>query len=154
MKEKTIQKEFMERVYNGEPFYIDFKKKDIRVGNDYLVKGGVYDENRKLVDEYFLPDGYTYMDLLENLFHIYKYSYPSEAETKQKKLYFKALEADMMTDEEMIEGVDRTVARACLEVNFLVMVLTGKLKWKEEYGTWYYRGKKNPDFIVLKEWVE
>ncbi len=153
MKVKTIQKEFMERVNNGERFHIDFKKRDMRVGNDYLIKGGDHGE-RKLIDDFDLPEGYEIIDLLENLFHIYKYSYPSEAETKRKKNYFKALEADMMTDEEMITGLDRTVARACLEATFLNLVLSGRLKWNDDWGTWYYRGKKDKDFIVLREWID
>lgn len=145
---KTIQKEFMERVQNGEPFMIDLEKKTMRVGNIYFIKEGVFNNERELKEE---TD--NLMDILDDLYIMYKYSYPSEAETKRKRNYFKALTADEMTDEEMVTGMDRTVARAALESFVLISSLNGDLKWNPKWGSWYYQGK-DKDFILLKKWID
>lgn len=145
---KTIQKEFMERVQNGEPFMIDLEKKTMRVGNIYLIKEGVFESERELKEE---TD--NLIDFLNDLYFMYKYSYPSEAETKRKRNYFKALTADEMTDEEMVLGMDRTIARAALESFVLISSLNGDLKWNPKWGSWYYQGK-DKDFILLKKWID
>ena len=76
-----------------------------------------------------------------------------QAETKRKRNYFKALTADEMTDEEMVTGMDRTVARAALESFVLISSLNGDLKWNPKRGSWYYQGK-DKDFILLKKWID
>lgn len=150
---KTVQVEFMERVQNGEPFMIDLEKKTMRVGNTYLIKEGVHDNERKLLDKNEFINDYNIMDVLETMYAIYKYSYPSEAETKRKRNYFKALTADEMTDEQMVNGEDRTIARGLLEAFVLVSSLNGDLKWNPKWGSWYYQGK-DKDFILLKKWID
>lgn len=93
------------------------------------------------------------MDLLEEIYHEYKYSYPNEAETKRKRSYFKALIAEEMADEELVNGIDRKLARILLEGFILLAVVSGKLKWKGEWGSWYYQGK-DKDLIILREWID
>ena len=47
----TIFKELVERVSNGETFHIDFEKQSMRVGKDFLIKNGEYDEARHLFNQ-------------------------------------------------------------------------------------------------------
>ena len=92
------------------------------------------------------------MDKLEELYEVYKFSYPSECEVKRKKNYFKALKAEEMTDAELVVGVDRYTARVTLEATLLLLSITGYLRWKEDWGSWFYQGK-DKDFIILRDWV-
>ena len=44
----SIYLELIERVDNGEAFSIDFEKRNMKVGKEYLIKNGEYDENKRL----------------------------------------------------------------------------------------------------------
>ena len=130
---------------------IDLESKTLIVGN---VKW--FDSGKKTAfcpDEEIMNIDKPVMDLLEEMYHEYKYSYPNEAETKRKRNYFKALTAEEMADEELVNGIDRRLARILLEGFILLAVISDRLKWKGEWGSWYYQGK-DKDLIILRKWID
>ena len=44
----TIYEELIKRVTEGEPFYINFKNKSLKIGKKFIITDGVYDTSRKL----------------------------------------------------------------------------------------------------------
>ena len=146
----TIFEELIQRVDDGENFYIDFKTHTIKVGGQKLVDNGEYDKARQLIN-------ITADDVLENiekLYIRYKYSMPSERSDSKYRKYFKALSVDELTDAQLAVGDKREVARARLEGYILCAVLDGKLVWDEDkMGKWFYQSVNDPDFVILRDWV-
>lgn len=151
---KPIYEELLERVANGEKFHIDFEKRNMRVGRQYLIKNGEYDKERKLE----LAPHYSSMNIilyiLKDLYRDYKYSTPSERSENKRRKYFKALSVDELTDEQLVNGMPREYTQAALEGYILVKIVDGSFKWDASYGNWFYQDKKEPDFIILKKWIE
>ena len=87
---------------------------------------------------------------IEELYHAYKFSFPSESETGRRSR-FKALKADEMSEAELIEGGDRYETREQLEQ--YVESLKGIWKWP--FGNhWYWVSETDPDLVLLREWFE
>ena len=84
----TIYEELIERVFNGETFRIDFENRTIKVGKTYLIKDGLYDENRILFSKNSLEMS-DIMKFIESMYYNYKYSLPSERNDNKRKRYFK-----------------------------------------------------------------
>ena len=113
----SIYEEFIKRVNEGESFNINFEKRNMKVGKDYLVKDGEFDEERELLGEWF-GDMHNLTDLLfelEVLYRVYKYSLPSERSDNKRRKYFKALPMEEITDEQLMGAERREYARAVLE---------------------------------------
>jgi hypothetical protein len=149
----SILYEFIERVDNGESFHVDFQKRTIKVGKDYLVKNGNYDTEQRL--------GFGKMSLehllgtIEELYHNYKHSLPSERSDKKRKKYFKALTIEELDDFYLFNPIRREGAQARLEGFILCMILNGSFVWDEEQlGKWFWQSKKDPDLIILRDWIE
>lgn len=152
----SIYLELLERVSNGESFHIDFEKRNMKVGNDYLIKEGEFDESKTLIDD---VEFHALNDILCNteiLYKQYKYSLPSERSDNKRRKYFKALPIEEITDEQLMVAERREYACAVLEGFILCMIVSGQLTWDEEImnGRWFYQSKSDPDLIILKQWVE
>ena len=87
----SIYLELLERVNNGEYFHINFEKKNMKVGNDYLIKEGEFDESKKLIDDLEFYSLNEILDNIEMLYEEYKYSLPSERSDNKLRKYFKEL---------------------------------------------------------------
>ena len=153
----SIYLELIERVSNGESFHIDFEKRNMKVGKDYLIKDGEFDETKELFPK--LHDVYDLrvaLHILRTLYKNYKYSLPSERSDSKRKRYFKALPMEEITDEQLMVAERREVACATLEGMVLCMILSGQLVWDENImeGKWFYQSKTDPDFVLLRSWVE
>lgn len=151
---KTIYEELIEQVSNGKKFSIDFENRNIKVGNKYLVKNGVYDTSKyKLLNE----DNANINSILSNieaLYEVYKYSMPSERSENKRQKHFKALSIEELTDEQLVLGQPREVSQANLEGFIFVQILSGNLYWDEEImGKWFYQGN-DQDLIILKKWIK
>ena len=150
----SICAEALERVANGETFYIDFEKRIMKVGTDTVIDHGEYDTSKTL----FNKENYNQQSILhtiEKLYKTYKYSLPSERSDNKRRKYFKALSADELTDEQMMFGMNREVAQFTLEAFILCMILSGDFVWDEElHGKWFYQCPSDPDLIILRSWVE
>ena len=153
---KPIYHELMERVENGEKFHIDFEKRNMKVGKTYLIKDGEYDTTRKLYVE-SMADPHnleSILNTIENMYHVYKHSTPSERSENKRRKYFKAKPVEEMTDFELVAGVPRECSQAAIEGYILCHIIDGSLYWDEQLmGKWFYQGN-DPDLIILKKWIE
>ena len=154
----SIYSELLKRVSEGESFRIDFEKRNMKVGNDYLIKDGEYEESHELLGEWF-GNVRSLTDLfleLEYLYRVYKYSLPSERSDNKRRKYFKALPMEEITDEQLMIAERREFSQAVLEGFVLCMIVSGQLVWDEEVmqGKWFWQSKSDPDLIVLRSWVE
>ena len=154
----SIYLELIERVDNGETFHIDFEKKTIKVGKEYLIKDGEYDTSKKLFPAMF--DSPYSLNVVLHYIHVlykkYKHSLPSERSDNKKRKYFKALSIDELTDEQLMTARKRETAQAALEGFILCSILAGHLYWNDYVmqGKWFYQYKNDPDLVILRSWIE
>ena len=154
----SIYLELIERVDNGETFHIDFEKKSMKVGKDYLIKNGEYDAARtlfpKLHEEPY--NLHSVLHQIRELYYTYKHSLPSERSDNKRKKYFKALSIDELTDEQLMCARKRETAQAALEGFILCSVLAGHLVWDENImaGKWFWASKSDEDLVLLRKWIE
>jgi hypothetical protein len=153
----SIYEELINRVSEGEPFHINFEKRNMKVGNDYLIKDGEFDESKELISPIFKND--CLEDILRMIlqrYRSYKISLPSERSDNKRRHYFKALSMEEITDEQLMVAERREVACAALEGFVLCMIVSGQLVWDEEImeGKWFYQSKNDPDLVLLRSWVE
>ena len=147
----TIYAELMTRVDSGESFCIDFEKRNMKVGKTFLIKNGEFDQERTLSCKPTMD----VMQIIEELYHYYKYSLPSERSDSKRKRYFKALPVDQLTDKQLMIGHRREGAQARLEGFILCMILGGYLQWNEEtMGKWFWESKNDPDLVLLRRWID
>lgn len=150
----TIYEELIKRVEEGEPFYINFKNQALKIGKKFVISDGFYDEGRTLYtdSELEMSDVLSY---IETLYENYKYSLPSERSDSKRRQYFKALPVDKLSDKQMATGERREVARAKLEGFILCMIVDGFFVWnEEEMGKWFYQSDRDPDLVILRNWIE
>lgn len=152
----TIYYELIRRVESGEDFHIDFAKRNMKVGKDFLIKDGEFDVSRKLMsmerDLHGLDDVIKH---IEELYQFYKFSLPSERSDNKRKKYFKALSIEEIPDDRLFVAGRREVERARLEGFILCSILTEKFEWDEQkLGKWFYQSKNDSDLVILRNWVE
>lgn len=154
----SIYLELLERVENGESFYVDFEKRTIKVGRDFLIKNGEYDYSKELLGVlYGEPyDIESILKVIKQLYMNYKYSLPSERSDSKRKKYFKALTINELTDEELIRANRRESAQAALEGYILCSILSNYLTWNEDImnGKWFWQSLDDPDLVILRKWIE
>lgn len=149
----TIYEELVQRVSDGESFYINFKNRAMKVGKKFLIADGVYDTERKLID-YNCADMQEVLSEIEKLYQTYKYSIPSERSDSKRRKYFKALSIEEIPDAMLMTASQRELSRAKLEGFVLCTVLSGKFKWAEDMGSWFWQSKNDSDLVILRNWVE
>ena len=150
----TIYEELIKRVEEGETFYINFKNQALKIGKKFVISDGFYDEGRTLYTDSELEMS-DVLSCIETLYENYKYSLPSERSDSRRRQYFKALPVDKLTDKQMATGERREVARAKLEGFILCMIVNGSFVWNEkEMGNWFYQSDKEPDLVILRNWIE
>lgn len=147
----TIYSELMQRVDNGESFSIDFEKQNMKVGKTFLVKNGEYDQSRQLIGKTSMEN---IISIIEELYHNYKYSLPSERSDKKRRKYFKALGVDELTDRQLMTAVRREGAQARLEGFLLCTVLSGQFTWTNDMPSWFWQSKNDPDLVILRKWIK
>lgn len=154
----AIYQELIERVDNGETFCVDFEKRTIKVGKEYLIKGNEaytsVDMFGKLYDEPYSLN--VVLHQINELYKNYKYSLPSERSDSKRKKYFKALSVDELTDEQLMYSQKRETSQAALEGFILCSIISGHLVWDEEVmqGKWFYQSKSDSDLVLLRSWIE
>ena len=147
----TIYEELLSRIEQGEKFSINFEKRNMKVGKDWLIKNGECETGRILYGR----NPIQILELVESYYEDYKYSCPSERSDSKRKGYFKALPIDELSDEEMVCGEPREYAQAKLEGFILCAILMGHFKWDEEtMGKWYWQSKQDKDLVILRQWIE
>ena len=148
----SILLELVQRVDEGESFYIDFEKRTMKVGKDYLIKDGECDTDDKLIGTISMDN---ILRTIEDLYHEYKHSLPSERSENKRRKYFKALSMEELDDFHLFNPIRREPAQARLECFILCMILNGSFVWDEEkLGKWFWQSKNDPDLVILRSWVE
>ena len=149
----TIYEELIQRVFEGETFYIDFTERTMKIGKQKIINQGEYDNNRVLIDWDF-ANGDNILNTIERLYEQYKYSLPSERSESKRTKYFKALSMDELEDEYIFATKRREIAQCELEGFILCMILNGSFVWDEEkIGKWFWQSKNDPDLVILKNWI-
>lgn len=143
--------ELMRRVDSGETFRIDFEKRNLKVGKQFLIKNGECCDGMEID---FSWDEYKILPIIEDLYDSYKHSLPSERSEKKRRKYFKALSIDKLTDKQLLTACRREGACARLEGFILCAILSGKLQWNENWGTFFWQSKRDEDLILLRRWID
>lgn len=150
----TIYEELVQRVSEGESFYINFKNKSMKIGKKFIIADGVYDQERELIN-CDCVDTEAVLSEIEKLYRIYKCSLPSERSDNKRRKYFKALPIEDIDDDILFWAEKREIAQAKLEGFILCMILNGKFQWDEQrLGKWFYQSKNDPDLVILRNWIE
>ena len=149
----TLYEDLIKRVSEGETFYVNFKNRALKIGKKFVITDGIYDDSMELIAcSYDKLE--SLLNVIENLYCNYKYSLPSERSDSKRHKYFKALSINEMNDMQLIAGERREVAQARLEGFILCMILNEKLQWNNNWGTFFWQSKKDPDLILLRGWID
>lgn len=149
----TIYDELVQKVSDGDTFYINFKNRSMKIGKKFIITDGVYNDERKLI-EYDYSNTEEILNKIESLYADYKYSLPSERSDSKRRKYFKALSMEELTDKQLIVAQRREVAQAKLEGFILCTVLNGQFKWSNEMGKWFWECKNDSDLVLLRRWID
>ena len=124
--------EFIEKVEDGEPYRINFEKKEVRL-NGFLVD--IVFETTDNVEEKLL-------ELFEN----YKYSVPS---AKADSKYFFGLDESKLSTKQLAENESRYIARAKLELFVLGLIINQKWDFGDK---WYWQCPSDNKLVLFKKW--
>ena len=148
MEEKTIFENAVDAVTNGEKFKVNLEKRNLQIGNKYLIKDGKY--NGVLHN----CVGFS-ISTFEELYQIYKHSRPSERSENKQRKYFKALKLNELEEDDMLYGDDRELAQLSLELYLLCWILSGTFVWDEEsMGKWFWQSQNDKDLVILRSWID
>ena len=140
--------EIINAVENGAKFTINFQKRTCRVNGKIVMS-----EEDKPKDTPYLTHAVV-LFAIEQRYAAYKHSVPSERSESHRRYYFEALPEKDLSDEDMMYGERREVARCRLEVYVLFCIILGRLTWNPSWGTWFWRSKGDNDLIILRDWIE
>jgi hypothetical protein len=140
--------EIINAVENGAKFTINFQKRTCRVNGKIVMS-----EEDKTKDTPYLTHAVV-LFAIEQRYKAYKHSVPSERSESHRRYYFKALLEKELSDEDMMYGERREVARCKLELYILIQLLRGNLAWENRWGTWFWRSENDRDLIILRDWIE
>ena len=146
-----IYNELVNRVQDGETFYVNFEERTLKVGKDYLIKNGEYDKENLGWKPVSLKD---VLKTIERLYENYKFSLPSERSDNKRRKYFKALSIDDIPDMKLFGAERREVAQAKLEGYILCSILYGNLTWSADLGSWFWQSNTDSDLVILKKWIK
>ena len=132
--------ELERRVESGAKFRISLEKRTLHING----KSVDFDED---IDTDFS------FEKLENLYRRYKHSLPGERD-QVKKSYFLALNEEDLSDEDILYGERRQIAKFRLELYVLCAIISGALKWDESWGKWFWQSQNDKSLVVLRSWVE
>lgn len=153
----TIFEELVQRVSSGETFHIDFEKRTMKVGKEFLIKNGEHDTSRHLfyTENDVIPEMDLILGCINVLYSSYRISLPSERSDKKRRVYFKALSMEEISDVQLMRAERREIAQAKLEGYILCMILEGRFVWNEDtMGKWFYQSKGYEDLVILRKWIE
>lgn len=140
--------EIINAVENGAKFTINFQKRTCRVNGKVVMS-----EEDKPKDTPYLTHAVV-LFAIEQRYKAYKHSVPSERSESHRRYYFKALPEKELSDEDMMYGERREVARCKLELYILIQLLRGNLAWENRWGRWFWKSENDKDLIILRDWIE
>lgn len=143
-----------EEVAQGAPFRIDFKSRTLTVNGKKVIDNGKYDGVRGVTWAWDTVTVDDFLAEMEDIYKDYKHSIPSEQSDRNRRCYFKALPEKELSDEDMMYGMPREVARFNLEFTLLSAILDG-FQWDEaKMGKWFWQSNADKDFVILREWID
>lgn len=146
----NIYRKSVQAVKGGARFKIDFPARSLKLRGKYIIQNGKYDGELGISlcsEDEFLAN-------VEELYHRYKHSVPSERSESKSRRYFMALPEKDLSDDDMLYGEHRDKAQIELELYILCQIING-LKWdSEKMGKWFYQSKTDKDLVILRIWVE
>lgn len=125
--------EFIKKVEDGEPYRINFEKREVRL-NGFLVD-----------IDFELPDNIE--EKLLEYFENYKYSVPG---IKADSKYFFAFDESHLSTKQLAENEHRYIARARLEIYVLGLIVNNK--WSFEDKQWYWQSRRDSKLVLFKKW--
>lgn len=145
-----IYEEIIKAVENGAKFTVNFQKRTCKVNGKVVVNDMQYEG---FLGKYPSTED-EIISKIEQLYQEYKHSVPSERSESHRRYYFKALPEKELSDEDMMYGEQREVARCRLELYVLFCIILSRLTWNPSWGTWFWRSENDKDLIILKDWIE
>lgn len=146
---KNIYGETLTAVSKGATYSVNLEQRNLKVDGKYIIKNGEHEGSLGVFC--YEQDAISW---LEEKYRLYKNSTPNEASEK-RRTYFKALEYKELSDDDLLYGISRNYAQCDLELLLLCLILSGIFKWDEEtMGKWFWQSKNEPDFVILRKWVE
>jgi hypothetical protein len=136
-----------DRVQDGAKFTINLQKRTLRLDGNLVEIDNPAEYVQEDVNGLFLLD-------LREIYDQYKHSVPSERSDSHRRTYFRALREKDLSDHDMMYGRPRELARFALEAFILCGLLSKKLWWLDNWGTWFYQDEFEKDLILLREWIE
>lgn len=146
----NIYQEALQAVEEGARFKIDFQSRSLKLDGKFIIQDGKYEGDLGVSgcseDDFFTN--------VEELYHCYKYSVPSERSESKSHQYFRALPERKLTDDAMMYGECRDTAQIGLELYVLCQIING-FKWDSgKMGNWFWQSETDKDLVILKKWVE
>lgn len=155
---KTVFWEACRRLEEGAGFSIDFKAKSMKVGKKQYIKNGKFDRSvfdGLYVDRYKTSGGKTPLESIRHYYTLYRNSVPSEKSMSVRSGYFTALTLEQLSDDDMMYGLNRDLARFRLEFYVLMCIIERWIDWNGLAGNkWFWASEDCPGLILLKEWFE
>jgi len=127
------------KVEDGAKFRINFEKRTLYI-------------NGKQIDVSDAEQDFSF-EKLENLYRMYQHSVPGERDDSRKN-YFIALKEEELSDDDMLFGERRQIAKFRLELYVLLAIVSGALTWDESWGKWFWQSESNRPLVILRSWVE
>lgn len=90
-------------------------------------------------------------DVIENLYHNYKYSIQSEHSHFLKQNFY-AKENDDLTFEQLVNNMPRTKAQYMLESYVILASLSKWITWENEKQ--FFRKMNDEDLFIYKSWIQ
>ena len=139
----------------------DLSKKDIKCGNNYIMKDGTLLTEKIHVNalEYNIKDiclidydpKFFYEDV-EILYKKYIKSVPTKYDIKHNNNFIGKV-SDELTFIEIIKGENRCISRCKLEAYILLMSLSFEIEW-ENNNNFFWKSNKFCDLILFREWIK
>ena len=108
----NIYQESVQAARDGAKFKIDFPSRSLKLNGKYIIQNGKYEGElgvSECSEDEFLAN-------VEELYHRYKHSVPSERSESKSRQYFMALPERSLSDDDMLFGERRDKAQIELEL--------------------------------------
>ena len=146
----NIYESLIERVQNGESFYVNLKKGLVKIGPETVIENNTpCAKDVPLLEEDMMTN---ITEHIEKLYEDYKYSVASAA-SEHKSSYFSAIPDGELDEFHFLTGLPRLVAQARLEIYVACLKAMGLFKL--DFGTgWFWQSPNDKDLVILRKWVE
>lgn len=136
----SIFTDSLEKISNGAPFRVDFKKRSLYIGRKCVIRNGECDDTD-------FP--YDFSDI-ESIYDRYKHSVP----TQGTREIFYALSEEELSDDDMMYGIDRHKAEAILVLTILKALIDGTFVWERLVANpdyFFWQAPFDKDLVLYKE---